>query len=490
MKKLLKTFVIFALMLCTCFTFVACKNDDGKGEQKANAEEAFNVLKSSVTKLNNASQKGGSFTILKYSSYNDASKVNENKFSPVGLSEDDKKSVIEMTNKNFTDENNDNKRILSYDSQNNTAYEANYTIDDKKEKLEEYRLWEKENESDQYYLYDYCLDRHEGEDLKERKRFGADSEYCNNYLLDFSDFAEEMQEYADNKSLKDLQMMLIDMTEMDIEDFAKNCKSVVSVTKEGNDYVLKINITYSSDSVLIDELENLDFLMTVNTTILFNQNTFKSIESNSSIQSVVVNKITLTNEQSEEVEVEIPIDITRKYDYKQEFLDSYTSEFKPNLSQEEKAQFEDCGNVRIDICYYINGYSSSYFMTKSLGDSCDDIGIVDLENAKNVVWYTDRECTKPFTKTTYPSYDLWLYSKDVKPAEGKAFLFEEWIDSEKEISNFVYGIRVTNINMGKVDADRFEYAILNGTRIEAGEDIVLDNSIVNKLYYVRKAEIE
>ena len=276
MKKLLKTFVIFALMICTCITFVACKNDDDKDEQQVATEVALDVLKTSVGQMSSASQNNSSFTIIDYTTDNSTSKVNESMFSPEGWSEEYTKSVIEALNCIGTNENSKQKAILSYDSQNKTGYEVFYSTKDKTEIVDEYRVLE--NEGDKFYLYDYLLDRHENDALKEKEKFCADGEYFNNYLADLCDFVEDVQGFTDSKSLNDLQKVVLDNIDTGIENFKTNCNINMSATLIDNVYMLKIHGSYYSNSAIMDSEEYSNLSISFDVIFMFEQNNFKSIE--------------------------------------------------------------------------------------------------------------------------------------------------------------------------------------------------------------------
>lgn len=481
MKKLLKTFVIFALTLCTCFTFVGCKDKD---KSKTN-EDIYAICKTSVAKMENTNQYTKGFTITENGKSTNTAKINESKFITDGWTEDERANYIKKYNESIYNSTNGGKKVISYNRLTNTGYEIHFDLPDEngQEAVSQYEFFETVNSENgtNYTLYRYNVNDAGEETTVEQSKFILDAEYYRNFFEEYGYAVDDVKEFVKSKSLNELKDLLLDDIGTEVVNPKYDIK--ISTEEKGGQYTLNVNIVINLGSINLEGNEGEDIVFKTNLGLVFTEDTIVSISFDYSSQGVMIINQELSSESETPKYLKIPCDFEITTAKTLEFSAVYDEESQPKLTDTDKEAFREYSNFQTNVNYYINGYRVTSKMPYFKAE-CDDVGLDNLANAENIKWYTDKECTKEFDMATYPSYNLHLYAKDVEPAEGYAFLFIFYDeDIDKVDTDDVGSLYIVETNYGTVSGS-YQCAYLNGTKLEAGQEIILDHSKINILVYI------
>lgn len=522
MKKLLKTFVVCFMAFISIFTFVACDikiedpNNPGQDESEEStlpktAEECFAKIKNLASVINPANGyrldiTSGEELSVDYSNSN---------FEELGLTDEDSINALkedidaEMTSRDYLD-----KAIIEYNATDKTGYTL-YCSDDN---ITSYDVYNDE------YLYISRVSPSSQADvmpisrlLPDKYKLQVDGEYYNQYMYDFNKSLENLYMCLDNDSLDDLQTFVL--TKFKLQRITSTPTFTFNFSEKDNIVTLNIKVE------LKDAFSSLG-VATISSGLLYLNNITKTMELTIKFNDTeildIVGKETyigstsldvedyLDNAEALENELAVDMTLTNLYGY---VIADYDGENKPEIVDTEFVPSGNNGELEKSeslVTLYIDGYycESNY---REMGEEMDKSNMFNhhdgvtfydkIDNMTDITWYIDKECTIPYTRNTYPSYDINLYAKfsDIDLKEGEVLLIEatvytydENVDYSKYITNFSFG--------GGKDLSNGQYyptywfsangqyscVYINGEKKDTTNTYYLDSSKINVIINILK----
>ncbi len=173
-----------------------------------------------------------------------------------------------------------------------------------------------------------------------------------------------------------------------------------------------------------------------------------------------------------------------------QFTMEYESENCPTIDADDT--YEDMGNYRIEVDYYIDG--NYLFNSSSYLEWGTEVTQLKLKGAdqwfkEDMQWYLDPECTIPFTEETWPCYSFDLYTSVDSINEDYALVGHYNFSDDEEYQEslndeyFDYYYDIFEVS-GERNFVSYSYAYLNGERIENDVPIVFTSGIVNYIAFI------
>lgn len=488
-KKAISLFVCSLMVACCLFT-VACKDDSAVSKDKV-----FNMLKSAFATQTAESYTEG-FTINVLEVYEGETKLNEQKTNlgttdvdgEPWASEEAKTEFLEAIKGSQCGEYTSKYSTkVSYDITNGKGYniEKTYNAETDKMELGDMELFQKEQDGN-YYLYD--LDRN-------FKYLVAQDYYVQDYdnnigdsFTTFKDFAGE--EVTFDEFIEAMKKSVTSEEDID-EEYDVTIKVKTSAKKNKGVYSLTIELTVKetlkSGAVSTSGMDNIQvkYLMSfslknskvisVKTEMAQSYERCRYInESENSGATVFDSSMSLNSE----------LEIKEGYDA----TDCPTlDESVTYIDQGAKALYTDLyvDGKKVENIYYNNAYCC--------GEVADFYSSFDYMMNSDAVWYLDEECTVQLLKTakwTASSDTVKLYTKSEYIKDGFVIV-GELLCTEDEYNpeligdeNFIYTLYSTDRYSY---SNGFEYAIVNGTRVEKDGEITLVEGQINTVIFVMPA---
>lgn len=495
MKKFLKMFAVFAMAICSCFSFVGCNESTPQNPEteqgtvkKQLTTQQFTALKEAVAKTTNENTYKNGYTLTSIEKGKMQFTVDEENFNPQGdaWTEEAKTEFVNEQKENFTAmerENSNTKEIISFNATDKTGYKVTYSYDaDNNATLEDFDKVVAETDGS-YNLYHYY--RQGASDAKDK--YTVDENYYKNYIVDYFDedavFALQLFNQEDLDSLK--AVFESEFAEM------PGAQTTLTYIEENGVYTVYIDMTatITEPMEVMMGMSLTSGTVGVTMTVKFDNNGMKSI-----LMNIAMNGDMEMPVDSNPLNT-ITINMNMTMDMGYEYSMSYNSEYLPAFDETIKAEdFVEKTGASIHVYYYVNGHAYDVDTSAGFGETVDLDTFEDTQvnNPTSVKWYLDPECTQEFTATTYPSHSIKLYT-NVTLAEGKAFVKRTDVSSEAGVAYGEYGLSIeevdiASVNYGTVNADYYTCAYVNGVKVNAGEAIVLNPAIVNTIVFVIVAE--
>lgn len=470
MKKFFKLSVICLLVLCSCFTFVACgKNDD----ETAKINEAnYLVLKSSASKMNNVNNFNNGMTsiltesnLMKYS-------VNSEKYIP--KDKDSKQAEIDEINAEFGEgERECSREIVSYNKNDRKGYSIWQNLTEDTWVTEPHSVDYFEKDGSEYYYYSGMADSY---------KYEVDGNYYRNY---FQKINGNVQNY--------------------IVSIIEECDTFLDFTKKAADSLLlrQIGIKCDEGSAELTEKDGVY-------TLTINSSTELSLLASGGIK--LENAKISTNYQIEftadsitgmyfKCELkgattmsEIPLIIELMTEIDLKVNEGYNIENQPDITKETEYDF---GKTEMTVSLYLDGILCVR-PRFTYGDTVhmDDINsnLKGVKNSENIKWYLDEACTQEFDATTYPSYNIDLYARRPELQEGYYYVVY-YRAGEGELINGTVSrayidimLKYENIEIVSGTEEQCKFSdgykhIVNGVEVtgEVGSSITLKAGIINTI---------
>lgn len=475
-------------MVCTCCTFVACGNKGDDTEQ--NAEANYTILKTSVNNMADMAQYTEGFTMISNEKSKMEISLDESKFNPTGMTEEEKATFIEMYNTSIGSMNGTSadRYVLSYDKVNNKGYSVKQDITygtQGEENATTSSFWLYEDEGSDYNLYTYSYD--EGlETSYIKNKYVVDGEYYNNYLKELNEFVDDIKERISAESFEELKAELVESAQTEVGNI--NFDVDVKVGEKDGEYSLNICISATAQNfdmgiALVDSVE-----VKMEVGITYTKDYFKTAKTGFSMVGIMTQ--TFAEEDGIGFVGSLTNNVVMSMEEDLNFSNSYNSKFEPQFNDTDmkKEDFVDAGQLPVHMRYFVNGYQVKYCYY-SMGDKVVAPEIEGIVDAENIKWYLDPECTVEFTAETYPSYDLDLYA-NVTLAQDKVFVvsgsYDTYLEFDEEEFLSYHIVHIESKYFGVVDSELYECAYVNGTLVEAGEQITLQDGILNIVVYISK----
>lgn len=498
MKKYLKMFVVFAMAICSCFSLFGCKDNTPpkapETEEKTFTAQQHTALKSAIAKTTDENVYKNGYTLTSAQKNKVQFTIDEENFNPQGTkwTPEYKKTYIDGLKDNFKkmeEESNNIKEITSFNATNKTGYKVTYSYDNEnKATLEDFDKVVAEDGG--YNLYHY----YRRESTPDKEKYTVDENYYKNYIVEYSDESAICALDVFNQENIDTLKAILDYEFSEMQ----SAQTTLTYIEENGEYIVYVDMS----AAITETMNMMGVPLTTGTveeiiTIKFDNDGIKNIDINTAMNGDIIMPVSGESDDPDTPADTITINVDLTMDMGYEYSMSYNAEYLPAFDDTIKAEdFTLQSQKGIKVKYYVNGYKYTRD-NYSFGDSVSTLSILNdtqVANPTNVKWYLDPECTQEFTATTYPSHNINLYTK-VTPIEGRALVKYKEVSSE---AGLAYGkfdllgeyVYFGNVNYGTVDATKYTCAYVNGVKVNAGETMTLNPSIVNFVIYVKVAEEE
>lgn len=534
MKKFLKMLAVCFMAFISCFTIVACDKapEDPNTQQgetpsggttdqtnEANYNKMKNVA-SSTTPANGytmeLSMEDSTVSTADYTGFD---------FSSIGCTTqaqiDAFKEELDegLEEESYTDSS---KEVTAYDATTKTGYTLEYQDNE----LKGYSV------SDSTTLYKCSISRmpsgseemmtasEDGEEattpstptyVYDKTKYNIDDKYFNQYIYDFNAEFGEMLEEVVNNSLNEFEESLT--ASLDRFNIKSTPTTTVTCTETDGITTMLIKLevanieTLDMSSMMGVQLKNVT--AKVEYEFKFNSTKFLGCEGRMIINGTLAMNLAEmmpTSEDSGEgsetpattpiLNVNMSISSINKF-----VLGDYDGTNKPTIEAEtflgtgEENSVED---READITLHIGDYKYRS-ISRTMNDNFDKANILKwadydtndyaqlITNLADITWYTDKECTIPYTGTKFTSYDMDLYAKmsDITLGENKAYCVSTNLrtyNSEMDYSDYFYGISIVDKN-GTVPV-YYPCIYVNGEQYTSGQTYTLDTTKINQIIYV------
>lgn len=495
------------LVLCSCFTFVACgKNDDNNA--KVN-EANYTVLKTSSAKMANVNNFGNGVTA-----------ITEEKTS-IGATIDRDASDMTAAEADALDANfasvfetlgERGRSILSYDRTNQKGYHISQQQVVEGEGETKTTSWNNSNASyfekvgDAFYVY-------ESDDENGCYKYTADANYYRNYSQDLEEMFEE---FAEMFNVYDTYAALVqDVSSSMLEDFnimGVTPSASVSITEKNGVYTLAVAIDATAPTMNVGGTPVTNLVIDVDGSVVFDKDKVSSVNVRLGISAkMVVDASEMFSDDGldgsspsdtanpddgtsgSSTPSTLPLNFSASEEMTFTFTEGYTEEYKPTI---DTAAAIDLGGYEFSIDLHIDGYEYTR-ITATTGATVDlselQNEVIGASNPTSIKWYIDEACTQEFDATTYSSYDLDLYTKNVTLDTGYAYVrrvtfyagdFVGSIPSAAEIAEQLADRNSIATMETTLIANENTTYILNGVP-QTGSTITLNPEIVNILVEIR-----
>lgn len=523
MKKFFKFSMACLLVLCSCFTFVACGKKD---DESAKINEAnYIVLKSSSAKTTNVDNYENGITTIGINKSSMGVTVDRT----TGIDKDTADALEKEVKQEIGDQNQQDRTVISYDKTNQKGYvvmqelaeapeasggEDPVTTGTTGDATQSSEVWENyavnffEKAGDDYNVYQYQVE----DESDGYSKYLADANFSIRYSQGLEEMYAELAEmfigydtYA--QLVGDISAELLENSMDGIP--VSNVTPVVGFTEKDGIYTLSITLDFTIPNMEMGEV-TMDAVVDVDASVVFDKDRVYSMgytilmtgEVNMSLSDSNDDKDSITPDNSQNSVTATSttegapdnntIKINFAYSMEQSitFTDGYNQEFEPEI--EGKNSLESQGGYPISVEFYINGYQLDNGLYKATGDAVNSDELKNIiENAKtsaNIKWYVDEACTQEFDATKYSSYDIKLYTKNVELETGYAYLIRVGISSENfsgmpsasDIEEILEDCCVEVVEASSITKESGYTYILNGALV-TGDTITLLPNIVNIL---------
>lgn len=489
MQKIKKaiSLVVCSLMVACCLFTVACKDDSAVSKDKV-----FDMLKSALATQTAESYTDG-FTINSLEIYKGVTKLNEKKTilgttdvdGEPWASEEAKTEFLETIKGSQCGEYTSKYSTkASYDIANGKGYniKRTYNAETDKMELDDIELFQKEQDGNYYY---YDLDRN-------YKYLVAQDYYMQDYdnnvgdiITTFKGFAGEdvtLDEFIEQmkESLKSEESIdeVYDVT-ISVKTSAKKNKDVYSLTIE-----LTVKQTLKNGEVSNLGMDNIQVKYSMSFSLKNSKVVKVKTESAQSYERYVY----INDSENSGVTV---FDGSMSACSELEIKEEYDTADCPTLDESVTYDYKGAMPVYLDL--YIDGkevYNVYYNDACCGGEVASLYTFLDYMMSSDAVWYRDEDCTVPLLKTekwTACSSTVELYTKSEYIKEGFVIVGELMV-TEDEYSPELIGDENFNYALYSTDkynySNGFEYAIVNGTRVEKGGEITLVEGRINTVVFV------
>lgn len=458
MKKFFKFSVACLLVICSCFTFVACGSNKDDGDDKAAVNEAnYIVLKSSAAKTANVNNYNSGVTATDTA----VMSMSVSMAMPEETPEDDGASVTAQADEDegateipLMSESEATRTIVSYNKTAQKGYirrqslpsdegdgdmsempEISVMADDGAEpetpatpewRDEEVKYFEKKDDNYNVYV------NYGGEAYA--KYLADASSYVNLSQaigeFSFNEMFAGYDTYAD--LVKDVKDSITDTMAMELP--FDDAQTNVTFTEKDGVYTLAIAIDYSAEDVEIEGMTFPSVVVDVDGSIVFDSQKVRSsnismlisCSMSGSLEDIMGDMMDEGDElppTGDPAEDTITVNMSMAVGYSFELDENYNADLEPEVDTDKAV---DLGNLPISVEFYIDGYYYSQLSDVETGNDVEEKalqGIVSYaKTPENIKWYLDEACTQEFTATKYPSYNLKLYIKNVELSDGYAYV--------------------------------------------------------------------
>lgn len=537
MKKFLKTLAVCFMALVSCFTFFAC-NEPNNPDTPNNPEQStpsegttpsapttaqineanYTKMKTLVTDI--APENGFKLEITEEGSSSATVDYTDFDYTAMEMTEDEFKEFKAMKDSEMKKEMEDSqvtKKIIAYNATDKTGY----TLEYEDEELRKYSV----STADTLYLCDITRNDSDESDgtmtasedgaesetptaptyTYDKYKYNVDDKYFNQYIYDFNDEIGMMLKTIVQDSISDLETAMSKM----FSEMGLTGESTTTINCTESDGVTTMVISSSLGNIpsfnMGFELKN--FSMVVTMEIKFNATKVLSIDGKTTMSGTMSMDLSEMSEEDGDGETPAPvltINMVINADNKYVF-DEYNDTDKPEIVDKDYRGTGHDDEVVDKVAYvtlFIDGIRFKGY-SRTMSDTFDKENVLKateygenladvFTNLKNVTWYIDKECTIPYTGTTYTSYDINLYAKlsDMGLAKGKA-IYRQFsansYDESMDYSDYLGSPQIGDTTV-VVDGTNYTCAYVNGEKYNAGESYTLDATKINEIIFVCKPD--
>lgn len=540
MKKFLKTLAVCFMALISCFTFFAC-NETKNLDTPNNSEQGTTpggsttpsggsnggqtttqINEANYTKMKNLANatdptNGYKVEIINKDAMTSTVDYTDFNFAAMGFTSNEQIDAFkESMEEEMEGDESVQKIVVAYNSTEKTGY----TLDYEDEELKSYSV------STADTLYKCDITRNDAGETMTASEDGAESEtpvaptyeytkykfnidnnYFNQYINDFEYECGEMLDGIVQDSLSDLGTKLTENFKM--FNVVANPTSTVTCTEADGitTMIVKLEVadieSIDMTSMMGMELKNVTAI--VEYEFKFNSTSLLSVEGKISLNGSV--SMNLAEMMSEGETPALILTINMNIEMSTKFvLGEYNETDKPEIVDDE---FKGTGaddaveDRKADVYLYIGDYNYKE-ISRTMNDDFVKADIfkyneydetnyaADITNLASLTWYTDKECTVPYTGTKFTSYDMKLYAKldDITLGEDKAYYVSTSAKSyDADIDYSDYFGRLSIMDKTGTVANYCSYMYVNGEEYTTGQTYTLDTTKINEIIYIYKPSV-
>lgn len=489
MKKLKKlvSLTCACLMVALSLCMISCKD---KGGSKNSNEKTYGMLLTAVSNTLDLEDYEGFTSVnsqtMATTSVIDQKKTNLGATDGDGkpwASEDAKTAYLATIETSLEDSSYSyaSEEKISYDVKNLTGYEIRKSSNTEGEMNVVSSCVFKKDAAGKYYEYDVI----------DSEKHLVDFDFYKNA---FSNGYDENLEIFASEEVKTLNGIMEFLQKDVVEEVKKECdytiKTNVTTSKKNGvntlTIALKVNAEPKTTSSYYGEFQNL----VIEYTLVFDFNETSLLKLGITMD-MTQEQIMLVNGNKDSGRVVVSsntgiVTVT-------EFSNAYDASGMPTIAADQV--FVDRGGMSIYLNLYVDGYEiDNAYPVVYCGDAVTTITPSNMSEIikSNVKWYLDKECTVEFTAEKWTAYsdDINLYTKSEYVNDGYAIVgFRIYSESDynEAVSNdslsYYYYLYKTSGQTFTVTT--YDYAYLNGTRIEKDDTITFVAGQVNYLFFIK-----